>query len=111
MCSLSLSLQDAQHVSWKIFRKIDAKRDAEGGKRWNPSVLTADLLKEVEEASAVVKGLEGLRSSEKPLTKEALAKELNDILYSVFVLAEHYGLSLEETFLEHVNDLLLRTLA
>jgi len=88
---------------------MDAKRDVEGGKRWNPLVIVDDLLEEVEEASAVVKGLEGLRSSEKPQTKEALAKELNDILYSVFVLAEHYGLSLEETFLEHVNDLLLKT--
>ena len=79
MCSLSLSLQDAQHVSWKIFRKIETRRDAESSKGWNPLILTADLHKEVEEASAVVKGLEGVGSSEKPRTKEDLAKELNDI--------------------------------
>jgi NTP pyrophosphatase (non-canonical NTP hydrolase) len=106
---LSLALQDAQHVSWKIFRKIDARRDAEGGKGWNPLVFTADLLEEVAEASVVVKDLEGIGSSEKPQTKEDLAKKLNDILYRVFVLAEHYGITLEETFLEHVNDLLLKT--
>jgi NTP pyrophosphatase (non-canonical NTP hydrolase) len=64
----------------------------------------------VGEVSAVVKGLEGYESSEKSQTKEMLAKALNDMLYSVFVLAEHYGFNLEETFLEHVNDLLLKTL-
>lgn len=109
MYSLSLSLQDAQHVSWKIFRKIEARRDAEAAKSRNPLVLTSDLLEEVETTSSVVKGLEGIESSEKPRTKEELAKELNEILYSVFVLAEHYGIILEETFLEHVNELLLNT--
>jgi len=107
---LSLSLQDAQHVSWKIFRKIDAKLDAEGAKRWNPLVIVTDLLEEAGEVSAVVKGLEGFGSAEKPQTKEKLAKELNDVLYSVLVLVEHHGLDLEETFLEHVNDLLPKTL-
>ena len=106
---MSLSLQDAQHVSWKIFRKINAKLDAEGAKRWNPLVIVTDLLEEAGGVSAVVKGLEGYGSSEKS-QKEMLAKELNDVLYSVFVLAEHYGLNLEQTFLEHVNDLLLKTL-
>lgn len=95
---MSLSLQDAQHVSWKIFRKIDAKLDAEGAKRWNPLVIMTDLLEEVGEVSTVVKGLEGGGSSEKSQTKEMLAKELNDVLYSVFVLAEHYGSTLKRPF-------------
>ncbi len=107
---MSLSLQDAQHVSGKIFRKIEAKSDAEGAKHWNPLAIVTSLLKEAGEVSAVVKGLESSNSAEKPQTKEKLARELNDVLYSVFVLAEHYELNLEETFLEHVNDLLLKTL-
>ena len=72
---MSLSLQDAQHVSWKILRKIDAKLDAEGPKRWNPLVIVTDLLEEAGGVSAVVKGLEGYGSSEKSQTKEMLAKE------------------------------------
>jgi NTP pyrophosphatase (non-canonical NTP hydrolase) len=103
-------LKDAQHVSWKIFRKIDAKLEAEGAKRRNPPVIVTDLLEEAGKVSAVVKSLEGSESSEKSQPTEKLAKELNNVLYSVFVLAEHYGVNLEETFLEHVNDLLLGTL-
>ena len=107
---MSLTLQDAQHVSWKIFTKINAKLDAERGKPWDPFVIVTDLLEEAGEVAAVVKGLEGFKPPEKPKTKEMLAKELTDLLYGVFVLAEHYGVNLEETFLEHVNDYLLRFL-
>ena len=107
---MSLTLQDAQHVSWKIFRKINAKLDAERGKPWDPFVIVTDLLEEAGEVAAVVKGLEGFKPPEKPKTKEMLVKELSDLLYSIFVLAEHYGGNLEETFLEHINDYLLRFL-
>ncbi len=107
---MSLTLQDAQHVSWKIFKKINAKLDAERGRPWDPFVIVTDLLEEAGEVAAVVKGLEGFKPPEKPKTKEMLVKELSDLLYSIFVLAEHYGVNLEETFLEHVNDYLLRFL-
>jgi len=107
---MSLTLQDAQHVSWKIFRKINAKLDEERSSGWNPFVMVTDILEEAGEMASVVKGLEGFKPPEKPKTKEMLAKELNDLLYSIFVLAEHYGVNLEETFLEHVNDYLLRFL-
>ena len=107
---MSLTLQDAQHVSWKIFKKINAKLDAERGRPWDPFVIVTDLLEEAGEVAAVVKGLEGFKPPEKPKTKEMPAKELTDLLYGVFVLAEHYGVNLEETFLEHVNDYLLRFL-
>jgi len=107
---MSLTLQDAQHVSWKIFTKINVKLDSERGKAWDPFVMVTDLLEEAGEVAAVVKGLEGFKPPEKPKTKEMLVKELSDLLYIVFVLAEHYGVNLEETFLEHVNDYLLRFL-
>jgi len=58
--------------------------------------------------AGVVKGLEGFKPSNKPKTKEMLARELSDLLYGIFVLAEHYGLNLEEVFLETVNDYMLR---
>lgn len=100
-------MQDAQLVSWKIFRKINAKLDADRGKGWSPFMLVTDMLEEAGEVAGVVKSLEGFKPPEKPKTKEMLAKELNDLLYAVFVLAEHYGINLGESFLEHVNDYLL----
>ena len=108
MKNVSLTLRDAQHLCWKTFRKINDKLDAERGKGWTPFVMVTDLLEEAGEVAAVVKGLEGFKPPEKPKTKEMLATELSDMLYMVFVLAEHYGIELEEAFLQTVNDYILR---
>jgi len=107
---MPLTLQEAQLVSWKVFRKINDKLDVSRGRGWDPFVIVTDILEEAGEVASVVKGLEGFKPPGKPKTKEMLAKELSDLLYGVFVLAEHYGVNLEETFLEHVNDYLLRFL-
>jgi len=58
--------------------------------------------------ASVVKGLEGFKPPEKPKTKDMLATELSDLLYIVFILAEHYGINLEESFLQTVNEYMLR---
>jgi NTP pyrophosphatase (non-canonical NTP hydrolase) len=105
---VSVTLRDAQHLCWKNFRKINEKLDPERGKSWTPFVMVTDLLEEAGEVAAVVKGLEGFKPPEKPKTKEMLAAELSDLLYIVFVLAEHYGIELEEAFLQTVNDYMLK---
>jgi len=70
--------------------------------------MVADLLEEAGEVAAVVKGLEGFKPPEKSKTKEMLATELSDLLYIILVLAEYYGIELEESFLQTVNDYVLR---
>ena len=70
--------------------------------------MVTDLLEEAGEVASVVKGLEGFKPSEKLETKEMLATELSDLLYIIFVLAEQYGIQLEESFLQTVNDYILR---
>jgi len=107
---LSVTLHDAQHLCWKNFRKINDKLDPERGKGWTPFVMVTDLLEEAGEVAGIVKGLEGFKPPEKPKTKEMLATELSDLLYIIFVLAEHYGIELEEVFLQTVNDYILRFL-
>jgi len=82
--------------------------DAQRGKGWTPFVVITDLLEEAGEVAAVVKGLEGFKPPEKPKTKEMLATELSDLLYIIFVLAEHYGIEVEEAFMQTVNDYILR---
>ncbi len=72
--------------------------------------MVTDLLEEAGEVAAIVKGLEGFKPPEKPKTKEMLATELSDLLYIIFVLAEHYGIELEGEFLQTVNDYILRFL-
>ncbi len=108
--SLSVTLRDAQHLCWKNFRKINDRLDPERGKSWTPFAMITDLLEEAGEVAAVVKELEGFKPPEKPKTKEMLATELSDLLYIIFVLAEHYDVELEEVFLQTVNDYILRFL-
>jgi len=89
-------------------RKINEKLDPARGQGWTPFVMVTDLLEEAGEVAAVVKGLEGFKPPEKPKTKEMLATELSDMLDIIFILAEHYGINLEESFLQTVNDYILR---
>jgi len=103
-----MTLRDAQHLCWKNFRKINNKLDVERGKGWTPFAMVTDLLEEAGEVAAAVKGLEGFKPPEKPKTKEMLATELSDLLYIIFVLAEHYGIELEDHFLQTVNDYIIR---
>ncbi|MCW3982223.1 MAG: hypothetical protein NWE81_03835 [Candidatus Bathyarchaeota archaeon] len=107
---MSVTLSDAQNLCWKNFRKINEKLDPARGKSWTPFVMVTDLLAEAGELAALIKGLEGFRSPEEPITKEMLATELSDILYIVFVLAAHYEVRLDELFIQNVNDYILRFL-
>jgi len=70
--------------------------------------MVTDLLEEAGEVAAAIKGLEGFKPPEKPRTKELLATELSDLLYMILVLAENYGIELEEVFMQTVNDYVLR---
>jgi NTP pyrophosphatase (non-canonical NTP hydrolase) len=105
---MSVTLRDAQHLCWKNFRKINDVLDPERGKSWTPFVMATNLLEEAGEVAALIKGLEEFKPPDKPKAKEMLATELSDLLYIVFVLAENYGIELEEAFMEAVNDYVLR---
>lgn len=98
---MSVTLRDAQHLCWKNFRKINDHLYPERGRSWTPSVAVADLM---EETGEVAKATKELESHEKLATKETLAVRLSDLLYTIFILAEHYGIELEESFLQTVND-------
>ncbi len=107
---MTLTLQDAQHVSWKIFLKINNRVGVESGEGQNASAVMSDLLKQAQDAATVVENLEGLKPSEENTAQRMLAEKLNSILYCAFVVAERYRLDLEESFLEQANDKLLSLL-
>lgn len=107
---MSVTLRDAQHLCWKNFRKINDKLDPKIGETWTPYVMITDLLKEAGELATQVKRMEGFKSLDKAVSKERLATKLSDLLYIIFVLAQHYDIELEETFLQTVNDRILRFL-
>jgi NTP pyrophosphatase (non-canonical NTP hydrolase) len=105
---MSLTLRDAQHICWKNFKKINDALDPKRGKDRTPFVMVTDLLEEAGEVASVIKGLEGFKPPDEPKTKEMMATELSDLLYIIFVLAEHYGIELEEAFMQRVSDYVLR---
>jgi NTP pyrophosphatase (non-canonical NTP hydrolase) len=101
-------MNDAQSLCAKNFRIVNERLDPLRGKGWTPFVMVTDILEEAGEVASVVKGLEGFKPPEKTKTKEMLAMELSDLLYMIFVLAEYYGIELEQPFLQTINDYLSR---
>jgi len=101
---MTLTLLEAQKLSAEVFREINEKLDAIRGKGWNPFVIVTDLLEEAGEVASTVKGLEGYKPPEKPKTRQMLAAELSDLLYAIFVLAEHYNLNLQEAFIKTIQS-------
>lgn len=73
--------------------------------------MVTDVLEEAGEVASAVKGLEGLKPPDKIKTKEMLATELSDLLYIIFILAEHYKINLGEIFLQTVNDYAIRLIS
>lgn len=104
---MSLTLRDAQHISWKNFKLINEKLDPEKGKIWTPSVTAVDLVKKAEEIVSAVKALDESKPG-RTEAKEVLATELSNLLYFIFILAEHYRIEIEESFLQTANDYILQ---
>jgi len=101
---MSITIAEAQKLSFRTFEEINRKISVAKGKVWNPFVIATDMLEEAGEVASVVKGLEGYKPPEKVKTKEMLAIELSDLLYSLLLLAEYYKVNLEETFVKTIRD-------
>ena len=93
---MSLTLRDAQFLSWKTFKKIEKKN----GKDSDISMLSADLVKKAGEIAERIK----MTSCSNGSGKEELSKLLSELLFVAFVLAENYGVILEEKFMQTMDD-------
>jgi hypothetical protein len=93
---LSLTLRDAQYLSWKTFKKLGkAEKYSEG------SVSIADLMKKAEEIS------KRIQDSESTINKEGLGVLFSELLYVIFLLAEQHGVNLEESFLQTIDEIIM----
>ena len=94
------TIAEAQKASYELFKEITERRNQNEHKSmtWTPFALVTNLLEEAGEVASVVKGLEGYKPPDKPKTKEMLGVELSDLLYTVFALAETYGVDLEQSY-------------
>ena len=97
---LSLTLRDAQHLSWKTFKKFEMVNQ-----KGSAVFESADYLKaKVEEISKKLHPETGLPISSR---RELSARLLSELIFSVFVIAEKEGVSLEESFLQTVDEMIL----
>lgn len=73
------------------------------GKRWTREQVAEGFVGDVGDLMKLVLAKSGVRAIEDADMK--LAHELSDCLWSVIVLANEYGIDLEETFLKTMNEL------
>lgn len=107
---MSLTLRDAQHLCWKSFKKINDMRQPKGNGSWTPIMTANDLIEEANKIVTKVKIMEEPKTKEQRETSESLAAELSDLLYLIFVIAQHYSIELEESFLQTMNDRIISKL-
>jgi NTP pyrophosphatase (non-canonical NTP hydrolase) len=74
-------------------------------KRSTISATVSDLEKKAGETAEKMKNLENI--ADNGAGKEDLAKLLSELLYLTFILAEHYGVSLEESFMQTIDEYIL----
>jgi phage I-like protein len=99
---MSLTLRDAQHLSWKTFKKfelVDEKSAAKIGTVEALASKVAGLTQKMKlrESSEVID--EDRREAEKRL--------LSELLFNAFILAERSGVELEDSFLQTVDEIIL----
>jgi len=92
-------LRDAQFLSWKTFKKTEAKK----GNESNTSAMSAEMAKKANEIAEKIR----VGSAGSGQGKEELSKLLPELLFLAFVLAENYGVSLEELFMQTVDEYIL----
>ncbi len=92
---MSLTVRDAQYLSWKTFKKLG---QSEG------LAVTGSVADFVKKAEAAARQIQESKSSK---DKEAIGRLFSELLFIVFVLAEQHGVNLEESFLATVDEIIL----
>ena len=96
---MSLTLRDAQHLAWKTLKKLEKIDEAR-------AVKLGSAVELVDKACEVKNNIEG-KEAISPVGREELARWFSEMLFSLFVLSERNGVSLEDSFLQSVDDLIL----
>jgi NTP pyrophosphatase (non-canonical NTP hydrolase) len=96
-------LKDLSTRAQAIRQKYNELNAASGRDAWGGKEYAMGLVGDVGDLLKIVMAKENLRDMDDIDTK--LAHELSDCLWSVFVLAAHYGVDLEKEFLRTMDQL------
>ncbi len=73
------------------------------GKEWTREQIAEGLVGDVGDLLKLVQAKSGIRTIDS--VDEKMAHELSDCLWSVLVLADKYGVDLEKSFTDSMNEL------
>jgi hypothetical protein len=95
---LSLTIRDAQHLSFKTFKKFEAFDEKRVEALADPTQLAQKLAQVAQKIKA---------ADVSPQEKERLGRMLSELVFGLFVLAERSGISLEDAFLAAVDEMIM----
>lgn len=97
---MSITLRDAQHLSWKTYKKFETV-----DKKITVIVGSSDaLIKKTAEIAQKMKAAEAIEGTRE---KQETGRLLSELLFTAFVLAEQNGVELEDSFLQSVDEMIL----
>ncbi|HMS92846.1 MAG TPA: MazG nucleotide pyrophosphohydrolase domain-containing protein [Candidatus Saccharibacteria bacterium] len=96
-------LTELQERAQEIRRKYDQLNANDGRKKWDGADYTAGFVGDVGDLMKLVMAKEGKRRGEDIDAK--LKHELGDCLWSLLVIAHHYGVDLEVAFNGTMDEL------
>jgi NTP pyrophosphatase (non-canonical NTP hydrolase) len=97
---MSLTLRDAQHLTWKTYKKIEKIQPDQAAPLSSTAYLT-------QKTGEITGKLDPLNCANSKVDREELAKLLSEQLFALFVLAELHGVSLEDSFLQAVDEVII----
>lgn len=97
------SLQELQKRALEVRAKYAELNIKEGHDTWSGKEYMMGFVGDVGDLTKLVMAKENLRHIENVDAK--LAHELSDCLWSILVLASHYGIDLEKEFLSTMDEL------
>lgn len=103
------TLQDLQRHAVEIAKRYAALNAKQGQNAWGPKDRMMGFVTDVGELNELVMAKEGMRHIDDVDTK--LAHELSDCLWSLLVLADTYGVDIEDAFSKTIVELEQRTAA
>jgi len=102
-------LLDLQKRAKEIAECYAGLNKRQGRSVWSTKDRMMGFVTDVGELNELVMAKEGLRDVNDADTK--LAHELSDCLWSILLLADHYGVDLEHAFMHTMDELEQRTAA
>lgn len=100
---LSMDFKQLTQKALSIRAKYAELEKSKYGREWSTEQLAAGFVGDVGDLMKLIMAKSGIRQIEH--VDEKLAHELSDCLWSVIVLADMYGIDLEKSFVETMDQL------